>query len=218
MSSGPVPTGIIVGRIDSCRLLPTNQQLVTCKSGESIDYVRQIAPLQHTIMVVSTRLTLKDIYLFNLQMACHTYSLALCVRDAGILFVAAAVWLYFSRHPQFLSEWITLFSTAMYFSAISCIVWFAIAPVLAALAAVGTPELRGVQEFEASDSAFIERNSAGEHITFWKSVLSVKVLKDYAAVQTGKITYHIIPASAFATREFFEAYCRELIFKQESAS
>ena len=168
-------------------------------------------------MVISTRLTLKDIYLFNLQMARHTCTLALCLRDAGMLFVAVAVWRYFSQHPQFLSEWISLFLTATYFSVISFVVWFSIAPVLAALASVGTRELRGVQEFEASDTAFIERNTAGEHITFWKSVLSVKVLKDYAAVQTGKITYCIIPASAFATREYFEAYCRELISKQESA-
>lgn len=182
-----------------------------------IHHVRQILSRQHTTMVISAQLTLKDIYLFNLQMARHTYSLALCVRDLGIVFSIAAIWLCFSRHPQFLSEWVSLFSTATYFSAIACVTWFAIAPVLAALAAVGTPELRGLQEFEASDTAFIERNTAGERMTYWKNILSVKVLKDYAAVQTGKITYHIIPASAFATREHFEAYCRELLSKQKSA-
>ena len=168
-------------------------------------------------MVISARLAFKDIYLFNLQMARHTYSLALCVRDAGIIFSIATIWFYFSRQPQFFSDWISVLSAAAYVSILVCVAWFAIAPLLAALAAVGTPELKGIQEFEATDSAFIERNTAGERMTYWKNILSVKVLKDYAAVQTGKITWHIIPARAFPTREHFEAYCRELLSKHKSA-
>lgn len=167
-------------------------------------------------MVISARLTLKDIYLFNLQMARHTYSFGACVRDVGIVFSVVSIWLYFSRHPRFAFEWVSLFSDALYFYVISAVTWFFTAPALAALAAIGTPEIRGVQEFEVSDTGFIERNAAGERITFWRNVLSVKVLKGYAAVQIGKITYHIVPAHAFANREHFEDYCRELLSKQVS--
>lgn len=111
--------------------------------------------------------------------------------------------------PTTQSQWIVISSNAFAVSIVFKLTWFVVTPVLAAIASLDANAL-GDHEFEIDENTFTERNKFGVHVTNWKNVISIEVLKDYVVVKVGRFTYHIIPAAAFESRHDFEKVCIEL--------
>jgi len=167
-------------------------------------------------MRISAHLRFADVFRFNVQFAASRHDLTSHAIELLVFFLASVVWLYLSRTPTTQPQWVSVFASALTFAIACKLMWFATVPVMAAIAASNDKAL-GEHEFEIGETAFTERNNTGERVTLWKSVRAVDVLQDFVAVKIGQFTYHIIPASAFGSREDFEKFCNELGIRKTGA-